>query len=109
MVGEAVINSYCSCLLQDITGWGLTFVVHAYGDPNIIYISKTIGSGISVPTPSNGQATITIAAAVALPPGVVDLAGQGKHQFIKPTVEKYKRELRILVGAEVRTQLRIRR
>lgn len=49
---------------QDITGWGLTFVVHAYGDPNITYITKSIsGGGITVPVPSNGQATVTIAAA----------------------------------------------
>jgi hypothetical protein len=35
--------------------------------------------------------------------------GGGKHTFIKPTAEKYHKELRTIVGAEVRVQLRIKR
>lgn len=32
--------------------------------------------------------------------------GTGEHPYLKPTVEKYKRELKVLVGAEVKTELK---
>lgn len=58
---------------QDITNWGLTFVVHAYGDPNTVYITKTVGSGIALTTPLAGVATVTIAAA--------DVAGMLPNEY----------------------------
>jgi hypothetical protein len=42
---------------QDVTGWTFTFVVHAYGDPNVVYITKTP----TAPVPSNGQVNYTVA------------------------------------------------
>ena len=45
---------------QDITNWALTFTIHAYGDPNIVYVTKTIGSGLTVPVPANGQVNIAM-------------------------------------------------
>lgn len=39
--------------------------------------------------------------------GSMDRWGEGEHQFIKPTVEKYRRELEIIVGAEIKTELRV--
>ncbi len=51
---------------QNIANWLLTFVVHAYGDPNVVYITLTIGTGLTVPMPTNGQVTITNAMANTL-------------------------------------------
>lgn len=39
--------------------------------------------------------------------GSSDAWGGGAHQFIKPTVEKYHKELQVIIGGEVRTELRI--
>lgn len=47
---------------NDVTGWTFTAVVHAYGDPNIVYITKTP----TAPVPSNGQVTFTFANADTL-------------------------------------------
>ena len=38
--------------------------------------------------------------------GKEDLWGGGKHQFIKPTVKKYRKELRLVVGAAVKMELK---
>lgn len=48
---------------QDVTGWAVSFIVHAYGDPNVVYITKTVGSGVVLTTPTRGVVTATIAAA----------------------------------------------
>ena len=38
--------------------------------------------------------------------GKDDLWGGGKHQFIRPTVKKYRKELRLIVGTEVKMELK---
>ena len=48
--------------LQDITGWTVSFIIHAYGDPNIVYVTKTVGSGVVLTTPTRGVLTATISA-----------------------------------------------
>ena len=48
---------------QDVTGWSLSFIVHSYGDPNITYITKTVGSGVVLTTPTRGVVTATVLAA----------------------------------------------
>lgn len=46
---------------QDVTGWDLTFTVHAYHDPSTVFITKTVGSGITlVPPTTNGVVNILI-------------------------------------------------
>lgn len=41
---------------QDITGWGLSFVIHRYGDPGTVLLTKTNagGGGIIVNLPATG-------------------------------------------------------
>lgn len=58
--------------LQDVSGWFVSFIVHAYGDPNITYITKTVGSGVVLTTPTRGVITATVEAAdtTSVPPGL---------------------------------------
>lgn len=44
----------------NITGWAVSFTVHAFGDPNVTYISKTVGSGITLSNATQGEMTIAI-------------------------------------------------
>lgn len=47
---------------QDITGWGLAFVVHKYGDQYTTFITKTTGGGgIALTDPQNGVLQVTLA------------------------------------------------
>lgn len=46
---------------QDLTSWvAVSFVVHAYDDPNVVYITKTVGSGVVFTDRTNGIITVTI-------------------------------------------------
>lgn len=45
---------------ENITGWTMQFTVHAYGDPNVVYITKTVGSGITISNGPAGELTVTI-------------------------------------------------
>lgn len=56
---------------QDLSTWAaVSFIVHAYGNPNIVYITKTVGSGVALTTPLQGIITVTINAAdtASMPP-----------------------------------------
>lgn len=44
----------------NITGWTATFTVHAYGDPNVVYFSKTVGTGITISNGLAGEMTIAV-------------------------------------------------
>lgn len=46
--------------LTNITGWAIQFVLHAYGDPNIIYVTKTVGSGITISNGPAGLLTVAV-------------------------------------------------
>ena len=66
---------------QNITGWSLTFTIHAYGDPSAVFfsvppdltdqngivltdengISLTVNVGVTVSNPSSGQVQVAIA------------------------------------------------
>jgi hypothetical protein len=47
---------------EDITGWTLSFVVHAYGDPTTVYITKTTANGgIAIVNGPGGILQITVA------------------------------------------------
>lgn len=49
---------------QDLSSWSaVSFIVHAYGDPRIVFITKTVGSGVAFTTPTQGLITVTIDAA----------------------------------------------
>lgn len=53
--------------VQNITGWALAFYVHAYNDPGTVFVTKTTGgSGITIPTGTNGIANIALARADTL-------------------------------------------
>lgn len=56
---------------ENITGWSVTFDMHAYDDPDNVYFTKTVGAGIVLTTPASGVLTITVdrADTVDLPPG----------------------------------------
>lgn len=42
-ITDTVVNAAGEA--QNITGWSLSFVVHGYGNPLAIYITKTTGGG----------------------------------------------------------------
>ena len=44
----------------NIASWTATFTVHAYGDPNVVYITKTVGSGITISNGPAGEMTIVV-------------------------------------------------
>ena len=45
----------------DLTDWvAVSFVVHAYDDPNVVYITKTAGSGVTFSNRPAGEITVTI-------------------------------------------------
>lgn len=47
----------------DLTAWvALSFIIHRYGDPNIVYVTKTAGSGVVFTNRTAGLVTITISA-----------------------------------------------
>lgn len=61
---------------QNITSWSVSFTVHAYNDPTLVYFQKTIingtvQDGIAFPDPTHGVMNITVANAdtVNMPPG----------------------------------------
>lgn len=50
--------------LQDITNWNVSFLVHTYGDPTNVFITKTTAnSGIVLSNPTLGVLQISIVAA----------------------------------------------
>lgn len=57
---------------QDVSGWAVSFIVHAYGDPNVVYVTKTVGSGVTLTTPTQGVITATVSASdtTNMPPGL---------------------------------------
>ena len=46
----------------NITSWTMSFVIHAYGDPNIVFVTKTVGSGITISNATAGELTVTVSA-----------------------------------------------
>lgn len=46
--------------VQNITGWLITFVVTAYGNPEAIFITKTVGDGITLSNPTQGVLQIAL-------------------------------------------------
>lgn len=44
----------------NVSGWTVTFTIHAYGDPNVVYITKTVGSGITLSNALAGEMTIAV-------------------------------------------------
>lgn len=44
----------------NITGWTITFTIHAYGDPNVTYITKTVSSGITISNGPAGELTVVV-------------------------------------------------
>lgn len=44
----------------NVTGWAVTFTVHAYGDPNVTYITKTVGSGVTISNGLAGEITVVV-------------------------------------------------
>lgn len=59
---------------QDITGWSVTFKMHHYGDPSSALVTKTVGSGIVLTTPTSGIMQITLDAVdtVSIHPGLYE-------------------------------------
>ena len=55
----------------NITSWTVSFVVHAYGDPNVVYITKIVSSGITISGALQGLLTIAVDDddTVNMPPG----------------------------------------
>lgn len=52
---------------QDVTGWHLTFTVHAYHDPSTVFITKTVGSGVTlVPPTTEGVVDILVSSSDTL-------------------------------------------
>lgn len=45
---------------QDITGWSISFIVRAKGQPVTSLINKTVSSGITLSDPTNGICTIAL-------------------------------------------------
>ena len=45
---------------QDITGWSVSFVLHATRNDGLALVTKTVGSGIALTTPGSGLLTITL-------------------------------------------------
>ena len=66
---------------QDVTGWSYTFVVHAYGDPSTVFITKSTG-GFGI-TPSNPTATPPVSYNWAFDTAIVaaDTAGMFPNQY----------------------------
>lgn len=57
----------------DLTAWvAVSFVVHLHGDPNITYITKTVGSGVVFTNRLAGVITVTVNATdvTSMPPGL---------------------------------------
>lgn len=49
---------------QDLTSWvAVSFIVYAYDDPNIVYVTKTVGSGVTFTDRTNGIITAAVDAA----------------------------------------------
>lgn len=49
---------------QDLTNWTFSFCIAIYGDRSAVVIGpKTLGNGVTVPSPANGQAVIALAQA----------------------------------------------
>lgn len=44
----------------NVTGWAISFTLHAYGDPNITYFTLTVGSGVTISNGPAGEVTIAI-------------------------------------------------
>lgn len=44
--------------VQDITNWLVTFTLHVVNDPGSVFLTKTVGSGITLTNPSQGVMTI---------------------------------------------------
>lgn len=40
---------------QDVSNWSYAFVIHAYGDPSAVLVSKSTGAGIVASNPSPPQ------------------------------------------------------
>jgi len=55
---------------QDVTGFTISLVVHAYGDPNVAYFTKSA----ALTTPTKGVVTVTVSAAdnASMPPNLYD-------------------------------------
>jgi len=56
----------------DLTAWvAVSFIIHAYGDPNVVYITKTVGSGVTFTNRPAGVMTVSLDAAdvASVPPG----------------------------------------
>lgn len=58
---------------QDLTSWvAVSFIIHAYGNPNIVYITKTVGSGVTFTNRPAGVITGAVNAAdvTSMQPGL---------------------------------------
>jgi len=45
----------------DLTSWtAVAFTIHAYGDPNVVYLTKTLGSGVVFTDRLRGTLTVTV-------------------------------------------------
>jgi len=57
---------------QDITGWSISFVAHLVKDDGLTVITKTVGAGITLTSPTLGLLTLTLLAAdtAGLPPWI---------------------------------------
>lgn len=44
----------------NVTGWAVSFVLHAYGDPNVVYLTLTVGSGVTISNGPAGEITIAV-------------------------------------------------
>lgn len=44
----------------NIVGWTISFTVHAYKDPNVVYITKTVGSGVTISNGLAGELTVVV-------------------------------------------------
>lgn len=63
-------NSYVFTVFQsdgvtpvNITGFAIQFVVEEYGNSAGVFITKTVGSGVTLTNPTQGQFTVSLVAA----------------------------------------------
>lgn len=48
---------------QDITGWNITWTAHARDDPSDVWLTKSVGAGITAGNTQQGWCQIAVAAA----------------------------------------------
>ena len=69
---QVTVRNLDGVTLTNITGWAVSFVVHAYSNPNITYFTKTVGSGVTISNGLAGLLTVAIedGDVTSVPPGL---------------------------------------